>query len=112
MTDGPIDPAVLSELQETMGEDFASELVATFLDEGPTMLAELQEAIARGDADGFRRAAHSVKSNANVFGATALAELARRLELAGLSDNAQSDRAAATELEAEFGRAAAALKGA
>ena len=111
MTDGPIDPTVLSDLQEAMGAEFASELVATFLDEGPAMLKELQEAITHGDADGFRRAAHSVKSNANVFGATALAELARLLELGGLSENAEADIAAASELEAEFGRAAAALKG-
>lgn len=111
MTDGPIDTAVMSDLQDTMGAEFASELVATFLDEGPAMLKELHEAITRGDADGFRRAAHSVKSNANVFGAGALADVARRLELAGLSGDADTDKAAAAELETEFGRAAAALKG-
>ena len=110
MTDGPIDTTVMSDLQDAMGAEFASELVATFLDEGPAMLKELQEAITNGDADGFRRAAHSVKSNANVFGANALADVARRLELAGLSSDADTDIAAAAELETEFGRAAAVLK--
>ena len=33
------------------------------------MLAELRDALAGGDADAFRRAAHSLKSNSNTFGA-------------------------------------------
>ena len=55
-----------------MGAEFAAELVATFLDEAPGMVAELKAAAAGGDADAFRRAAHSLKSNASVFGAAAL----------------------------------------
>ncbi len=81
-----LDPSVFAELSDTMGEDFARELVTTFLDETPQMLATLTDAAARGDGDGFRRAAHSLKSNAEVFGAGRLADLARGLELGGLPD--------------------------
>jgi HPt (histidine-containing phosphotransfer) domain-containing protein len=105
MTDGPLDPAVLAELAETTGADFVADLVTAFLDEAPAMLAELREAAAANDADGFRRAAHSIKSNANVFGATELAELARRMELGGL-DDARQDLAA---LETASARALSAL---
>jgi histidine phosphotransfer protein HptB len=100
-----IDLSVLAELQETMGRDFAAELVATFLQEAPGMLSDLRQAAADNDADGFRRAAHSIKSNASLFGATALADLARDMELGGIQAAAPDD------LEAEYMRAGSALRG-
>ncbi len=42
MTDTVIDLAVFRELQETAGADFVTELVDTFLEEAPAMLAELR----------------------------------------------------------------------
>jgi HPt (histidine-containing phosphotransfer) domain-containing protein len=104
MTDAVIDSAVFAELQDTMGDDFAAELVATFLDEAPGMLADLAQAAEAGDAEGIRRAAHSLKSNANVFGATALANRARTLELEG------DKPGAVAAIEAEYARAAVALR--
>jgi len=101
-----IDPATFAELQETAGGDFVTELVATFLDEAPQMLAELRSAQDDGSAERFRRAAHSIKSNANTFGALQLGEMARRLELGGLI----GEVALLDELDAEYARAAAALK--
>ena len=69
MTESLIDQSVFDELRETAGDDFAAELVNTFLEEAPGMLAELKAAVDSGNADAYRRAAHSMKSNANVFGA-------------------------------------------
>ena len=111
MSENPIDPAVYAELKATTGPEFVVELVNTFLDEAPAMLAELRSARTAGDADRFRRAAHSLKSNANTFGALRLAALARELELKGLDAEPARDQAALTGLEAEYGAAAAALKG-
>ena len=111
MSENPIDPAVYAELKATTGPEFVVELVNTFLDEAPAMLAELRSARTAGDADRFRRAAHSLKSNANTFGALRLAALARELELKGLDVEPARDQAALTALEAEYGAAAAALKG-
>jgi CheY-like chemotaxis protein/HPt (histidine-containing phosphotransfer) domain-containing protein len=79
-----IDIATYRELEATAGADFASELVGTFLEEAPSMLAELRTAHAASDADTFRRVAHSIKSNAATFGAVSLSDLARGLELGGL----------------------------
>jgi HPt (histidine-containing phosphotransfer) domain-containing protein len=104
MTSETLDAAAYAELQDTMGADFAAELLETFLAEAPTMLADLRCAAAAGDAEGFRRAAHSIKSNAGLFGATALADIARGMELDGLST------AAPDAIEAEFGRASAAMR--
>jgi len=99
-----IDKAAYAELRETMGEDFAAELLETFLAEAPGMLNDLRQAAAAGDTEGFRRAAHSIKSNASLFGATALADLARTIELGG------AGAAAPDDLCAECARAAAALR--
>ena len=110
MTAKPIDLAVYSELKATTGPEFVVELVNTFLEEAPGMLAELRSARADGDADRFRRAAHSLKSNANTFGATSLAARARELELKGLATDPARDQAALAALETEHAAAAAALK--
>ncbi len=105
MSQHTIDPATFAELQDTAGAEFAAELVATFLEEAPLMLTELRAALAEAATDRFRRAAHSLKSNGHTFGATALANLARELELGGLPAN----EAPLLALEAEYARAAAAL---
>ena len=101
-----IDAATFRELQESAGAEFVVELVDTFLDEGPRMLAELRAAWDAGSADPFRRAAHSLKSNALTFGATDLAALARDLETGGLP----AERAPVDALEQAFQSAATALK--
>lgn len=90
--DDLIDPSVFEELQDSMGREFAAELLETFLDDAPNLLAELSTAAASNDADGYRRASHSIKSNAQTFGATALAEKAKVLELSSVidADGAQS----------------------
>ena len=105
MSDATIDMATFAELQDAAGADFVAELIGTFIEEAPTMLAELRAAQAAQAADAFRRAAHSLKSNSNTFGATRLAEMARDLELGGLISSA----APLDALDAEYRRVAAAL---
>jgi histidine phosphotransfer protein HptB len=106
-----IDRNVFRELQDTAGAEFVAELVDTFLDEAQGMLALLRSARATGDADGYRRAAHSLKSNSLTFGATAVAAQARAIELGGMSADAAKDTAAIDALAAAHAEAAAVLKG-
>ena len=75
-----IDRSVLAALSESVGEEFVGELIDTFMEEAPSMFLDMKQALATGDADGFRRAAHSLKTNANTFGAIGLAEQAKELE--------------------------------
>ena len=110
MTPEPIDRRTFAELQATAGADFVAELVDTFLQEAPGMLAELRTAAADGDATRFRRAAHSLKSNAYTFGALALGSMARELELNGMGPAAAGVAARLDALDAEYARAAASLK--
>ena len=68
-----IDASTFAELQDTAGAEFVAELVGTFLEEAPQMLAELRKARAAARDERFRREAHSLKSNCNTFGASAWA---------------------------------------
>jgi HPt (histidine-containing phosphotransfer) domain-containing protein len=109
MTQPTIDRATYDELKETAGAEFVVELVDTFLTEAPTMLDQLRRALAAGDADTFRRAAHSLKSNSNTFGALALGAMARELELNGLDPVVKATGAPLAALASEYSRVAAAL---
>ena len=110
MSDATIDAATFAELQDSAGADFVKELVQTFLEEAPAMLSELRESLAAGQADAFRRAAHSLKSNSLAFGAGPLAALARDLELSA-GPVVRGERPAALDaLAAEERRVGAALR--
>ena len=106
MNRAAIDVAVFAELQDSAGADFVAELVGTFFEEAPQMIEQLRAALAAGSADAFRRAAHSLKSNALTFGATALGAAARELELGGLP----ADAAGIDALQVLYEQAAAALQ--
>ena len=109
MNDGTIDRAVFEELKLTAGADFVHELVDTFLSEAPGMIAELKRSLDANEADRFRRAAHSLKSNSNTFGALPLGAMARELELSGM-DPGKANDAKLDALAAEYSKVAAELK--
>ena len=110
MADSVIDATTFAELQEAAGPEFVAELVGTFLEEAPGMLADLRSARAANDGERFQRAAHSLKSNSQTFGARALGALAREIELRGMAADAAVDALALDALEAAYVRAAAALR--
>ncbi|MEM8654266.1 MAG: Hpt domain-containing protein [Pseudomonadota bacterium] len=87
MTPSLVDTETYADLSEAMGADFVAELVHTFLEDAPNMIAALKQGATDRDADAYRRAAHSIKSNAKIFGATSLAHQARNMELSGLPQN-------------------------
>ena len=109
MTDAAIDSATFAELKETAGGDFIGELIEAFLAEAPKLLDELTRALAASDADAFRRAAHSLKSNSNTFGARTLGAMARELELKGMAPVIAANAQALYALAQEYARVAAAL---
>jgi HPt (histidine-containing phosphotransfer) domain-containing protein len=82
-----IDKATFEELKQMSGADFINELIDAFLDDGPYMIGQMEAALATGDVESFRRNAHSLKSNANTFGATELGTLAKELEMMGKEKN-------------------------
>ena len=82
-----IDQATFDELKQMSGEDFINELIDAFLDDAPNMIQNMRVALAAKDVESFRRNAHSLKSNANTFGATELSALAKELEMMAKENN-------------------------
>jgi len=82
---GMIDRSVLNRLLESLGgdTDFLGELLGTYFDDSPRQIAAMQAAVSAGDAEGLRRAAHSLKSNSANFGALALSAECKELEMTG-----------------------------
>lgn len=80
MSDAIIDQDTFAGLKGLVGDDFVGELVETFFEEAAGLFAEMSQALNDGDAETFRRSAHSLKSNGASFGAMQLASLARELE--------------------------------
>ena len=78
-----IDKTTFDELKQMSGDEFINELIDTFLEDMPKMIEEINSGLAANNADIFRRAAHSMKSNAATFGASQLAALAKDLEMLG-----------------------------
>jgi HPt (histidine-containing phosphotransfer) domain-containing protein len=73
------------------------------------MIGTLRRSLSDGDAEAFRRTAHSLKSNALTFGAAGLAERAKALEHGGLAQ-ARIAHGAIDELDGEYRRVVLALK--
>lgn len=82
-----IDLKIFNNLRDAMGADFIGELIDTFLEDAPNQIAQMSDALTEQDAESFRRAAHTIKSNAATFGAAELSALARELEMMGRDKN-------------------------
>jgi HPt (histidine-containing phosphotransfer) domain-containing protein len=106
----PIDKSAFDDLRAHTSDGFVAELVAAFMQEAPKMLADLRRGRDAADAELFRRAAHTLKSNSATFGAMELVGMARAMELGGLEADAASDHGAIDELEGAWHRAAAVLQ--
>ena len=100
MTPLLIDPNTFEALQANAGADFVVTLVEAFAEEAPQLLVELRAAMVAADGERIETAAHTLKSNGVAFGATRLAELARRIEWQGLATAAPDVEALAAELDA------------
>jgi len=105
-----IDNTTFNELKQMSGEDFINELIDAFLDDAPNMIQNMQTALEAKDVDSFRRNAHSMKSNANTFGATELGALAKELEYMGRENNLEIGNRLDVLKEA-YAKAAEELKG-
>jgi HPt (histidine-containing phosphotransfer) domain-containing protein len=85
-----IDLNTYNTLKESIGADFISTLTDTFIEDGYTQMEQMKAALDARDAETFRRAAHSLKSNSATFGAMNLSALARELEMMGREENLEA----------------------
>ena len=63
--------------------ELLKEIAVLFLDDYPKALAEIRDALARGDARGVERSAHGLKGSVANFGAHSAVDAARIIEELG-----------------------------
>jgi signal transduction histidine kinase/CheY-like chemotaxis protein len=109
-----LDPAPLEAIRaiERSGRaGMLRKVISLYLETSPTRLRELREALAQGDGDALRRAAHSLKSSSANLGATQLADLSRELEGLARSGSLVGAEPLLEQAEQEYLRVAIALEG-
>ncbi|MBX0328105.1 Hpt domain-containing protein [Oscillochloris sp. ZM17-4] len=108
-----IDRAVIQQLASALGDQGVAvmpALIRTFIESGDALLASARVAIGRDDRPTMRRAMHTLKSNANTFGARALEALCRDLERRAADGGLSDAGAALDEVAAELALVRAALE--
>jgi len=110
MGNNGIDLSVFNGLKEMMGDDFIGELVDTYLQDSPELFQQMHQALESNDADTFRRAAHSLKSNSANFGAMQLSAMARELEFMGRENRLDQAGETLARAEAEYSQVAYTLE--
>jgi HPt (histidine-containing phosphotransfer) domain-containing protein len=77
-----IDRDVLDDLEHSVGDDraFLRELVETYLEDAPRLIATVRSGIISGDVESTNRAAHTLKSTSASLGAMTLSAMARELQ--------------------------------
>lgn len=78
------------------------ELIRVFLADCPQRLAEIKEAVRRGDAEALRRAAHTLKGSVGNFTAKKPFEVSQRLEAMGTDGDLDTAGDACATLEREL----------
>ncbi len=106
-----LDMSKFEELKQMSGADFIDELVDTFLEDAPKLVREMKTALQADDAEAFRRAAHSLKSNSATFGADRLSALAKELETMGKERRLSEAEAQLPSLEQALHSVSGELKG-
>lgn len=84
-----IDEAVLNNLkmlQEEGAPDILHEFINIFLDDAPSLIKKIQDAVAQCDCAAIKLNAHSLKSSSGLLGATALSEICKALEYKGTDE--------------------------
>jgi HPt (histidine-containing phosphotransfer) domain-containing protein len=102
MTDPCIDAAIFENLKAMMGADFIGELIDAYFEETPQLIGQIEQALASGDAEIFRRAAHSLKSSSASFGAMQFSAKAKELEWIGKEGNLAGTGEKVASLKADY----------
>jgi CheY-like chemotaxis protein len=111
MESGPaVNPKQFESFRQSMGADFIGEVIEVFNEDAPKLLHDMQQALTTNDADLFRRAAHSLKSNSAEFGAVKLSEMAKELEMLGKAGRLTEVSEKVARAEAEYEKVKEALQ--
>jgi PAS domain S-box-containing protein len=78
-----LDRATISQLEETLTAEMRERLVETFEESLAKCVADIVDAVARGDQTGLRRVTHLLKGSSATLGATRLLHACEQLEQTG-----------------------------
>jgi PAS domain S-box-containing protein len=107
-----IDQKAFDELVASTGGDaaFLGELMDTYFADAPELMAQMRSSLAAGDAETFRRAAHTLKSSSATLGAMTLSDLAKDLEMMGKAGTLEGAASRIAQVETEYARVRVALE--
>ena len=97
-------------LQQPGAPDLLAKIIALYLDNSRRLTESIRVALAAGDANGLREAAHALKSSSANVGATGLAAVAKELETLGREQRLDAARPLVLQMGAEHGRVVIALQ--
>lgn len=108
----PIDAEVIQEFRATAGESasaFLAELIDCYLEETPKQLQAMKASVAQGNAKAVQQEAHTLKSSSAALGATAIANISKKLEVMNYTEINEA-ALEILQLEAEYQRVKVALE--
>jgi HPt (histidine-containing phosphotransfer) domain-containing protein len=108
-----LDPGAIESLRSLSPDAdgaFLRELIEIYLQDTPARLAELEAALARGDAPTLMRAAHTIKGSSSNFGAARFAQLAHEIEMHAKAADCAAIPAILPAFKSEYALVAQALK--
>ncbi len=97
-----LDASAVESLRELGGEGFVVEVIDTFLSDAPALVATLRTTHEQGDTEELRRAAHTLKSNGQTFGAGRFSDLCRDLEKRARSEKLDGTTELLDRIEHEY----------
>ena len=100
-----IDPIALERLEKWGGQSLSSEIVQLFLENGPTRMDQIREAVDGDDLELPERGAHSLKSSAANVGAQHVQKVAGEVESAASAGDIQRVRDLIPDLEEVYAEA-------
>jgi len=96
-----VDMATLDMLKEVMEDGFVN-LLETYINDSKVRLDDLQNALAAGDGEAVRRAAHSLKGSSGNLGANRMAALCLDVENRGKDDQLDGLDKLLVEIKQEY----------
>jgi len=111
--DGPLDPEIFGQLREADragGNGFLAGLIQKYLQEAPTRILTLRDAVARADCAVVVKEAHALKGSAGALGALTMAAACGDLEILGRGGSLNGAERLLTRVEKEFDLVCSALE--
>ena len=100
-----VDHNALDQYHDVLGDkakDFLHDIINTFLVDASKQLVLLDQSLVTKDAPSFQRAAHTLKSNLNIVGATDMARICLLLEEKGAAGELTSIDSILIDIKLKF----------